>query len=295
MEIQTLSIVVPAGCPNRCRFCVSRLHDDDEYVNQIEKNRRFKHLYRSDYIARLAFARDNGCNTIIYTGDGEPILNMNFLESISGWNRELEHPFRWMELQTSGVTLNDEKLRWLRNEIRVANISLSLSSIWSDDENANYNTTPEKLKVNIKQLCDEIKRYDFNLRLSLNMTDYYNGKSAEDIFKQVSELKANQVTFRVLYYKSNPQTDEEKNINNWIKKHRCDDDTLANIWDYVKNKGRRLERLPFGAVRYSVHEISTVIDDDCMNVEAKEALKYLILRPDCKLYTKWDDFGSRLF
>ena len=58
---------------------------------------------------------------------------------------------------------------------------------------------------------------------------------------------------------------------------------------------RSLERLPFGALRYSVDGISTVVDDDCMNQEVKDTLKYLILRPDCKLYTKWDDAGSLLF
>jgi hypothetical protein len=61
---------------------------------------------------------------------------MAFLESAATWNRELEHSFRWLELQTSTVSLDDEKLRWLRNEIEVATISFSLSSIWSDRENA---------------------------------------------------------------------------------------------------------------------------------------------------------------
>ncbi|MBN2443682.1 MAG: radical SAM protein, partial [Spirochaetales bacterium] len=171
MEIQTLSIVVPAGCPNKCRFCVSRLHDDNEYINQVEENTRFKHLYKRDYLARLGFARDNGCNTVILTGSGEPVLNMDFLESVATWNRELEHPFRWLELQTSGVTLDYEKLKILRNEIKVSTISLSLSSIFSDDENGEYNCTPERLKISIESLCKQIRGLDFNLRLSLNMTD----------------------------------------------------------------------------------------------------------------------------
>lgn len=295
MEVQTLSIVVPAGCPNRCKFCVSRMHDDSEYVNQIEKNKRFKHLYRSDYAARLAFARDNGCNTIIYTGDGEPILNMDFLESVSTWNRELEHPFRWMELQTSGVTLDEEKLRWLRNEIKIATISVSLSSVFDDGDNAAYNGTPAKLRVNIGSLCGLIKELDFNLRLSLNMTDHYTGCSPADVFERVHALGADQVTFRVLYKASEPVTGEAKEINAWIDAHACAKSTIDAINAYIVDKGRRLERLPFGAMRYSVHGISTVVDDDCMNTEARESLKYLILRPNCKLYTKWDDHGSLLF
>lgn len=41
--------------------------------------------------------------------------------------------------------------------------------------------------------------------------------------------------------------------------------------------------------------MSTVLDEDCMSEEAKESVKYLILRPNCKLYSKWDDKGSLVF
>lgn len=295
MEIQTLSIVVPAGCPNGCRFCVSRLRNTNEYINQIEKNKRFKHLYRRDYLARLGFARDNGCNTIVFTGSGEPILNMEFLESVATWNRELEHPFRWLELQTSGVTLNEKKLKTLRNEMKIATIALSLSSIWSDDENAEYNNTPEKLKVDIGALCTHIKELDFNLRLCLNLTDVFNKRSPEEIFNRAAELSANQLTFRILYKTKTPGTDLAREINHWIENHSCETETIDTIKEYIITHGRKLEQLPFGAIRYSLQNISTVVDEDCMNVKAKAVLKYLILQPDCKLYTKWDDQGSLLF
>ncbi|MBN2532011.1 MAG: radical SAM protein [Spirochaetales bacterium] len=295
MKIQTLSIVVPAGCPNRCSFCVSRLHNTDKYINQIEKNTRFKHLYRRDYLARLGFARDNGCNTIVFTGSGEPILNMEFLESAATWNRELEHPFRWLELQTSGTTLNEKKLKILRNEIKVATIALSLSSIWSDDENAEYNNTPAKLKVNIESLCRKIRELDFNLRLSLNLTDKYNRRSPEEIFDRASALNANQITFRILYKDKSPETELSRKINLWIENHSCEITTIDAIKEYIITYGRKLEQLPFGAIRYSVQNISTVVDEDCMSMKAREVLRYLILRPDCKLYTKWDDQGSLLF
>jgi len=44
MIIQSLSIVVPAPCPNSCQFCVSKMHIDDTYQNQIEQNIRFRDL-----------------------------------------------------------------------------------------------------------------------------------------------------------------------------------------------------------------------------------------------------------
>lgn len=291
MQIQSLSIDVPASCLNNCCFCVSHMHRET-YVNQIEKNRRFTDLYTKDYKKRLLFARDNGCNTVMLTGNGEPLLNQPFLEKFALWNESLPSPFKWIEIQTAGTLLDDEYLRFLRNTVGVNTISLSLSSIFDNVKNAEYNRTKKGFEVYIDSLCKEIKRYDFNLRLSLNMTDVYNDIKPLEIFNRAKQLQADQITFRKLFVnKENPNIPE----NEWIEKHQCHNDKFAEIEDYVKLTGRALEVLPFGATRYSVHEMSVVIDNDCMNVTAGNTLKYLILRPDAKLYTKWDNKGSLLF
>lgn len=290
MIVQSLSVAVPAGCPNACRFCVSRMHEE-AYSNQIEKNLRFRDLYKRDYRDRLAFARDNGCNSLIFTGDGEPLMNRRFIEEVADLNASLSLPFRILELQTSGATLDDEALRWLRNTIRVSTISLSLSSIWSNEENADYNGATAQFAINIDKLCAEIKRYDFNLRLSLNMTDVYNSAAPETIFTRAGALGADQITFRKLYM-SGQDTPQDA----WIREHAVREAFWRDLSAWVQNHGRRLERLPYGALRYSVSGISTVIDDDCMSTaEGKEEIKYLILRQNCRLYTRWDDRGSLLF
>jgi sulfatase maturation enzyme AslB (radical SAM superfamily) len=290
MDIQSLSIVVPGGCPNACKFCVSRMHAE-AYANQIEKNRRFRDLYARDFLARMAFARDNGCNNLILTGDGEPLAHERFLDDFASWNARLSKPFRWIELQTSGVTLDDEKLRWLRNTVGVSTIALSLSSIFDSDANAEQNGTPPGLRVDIDALCADIKRYDFNLRLSLNMTDRYNGVTGDDIFKRAALLGADQLTFRRLY-ESGGELPEDR----WVREHSVASSFWPDIDAFIRAEGRVLERLPYGALRYSVRGISTLVDGDCMAVaEEASAIRYLILRPDCKLYTKWDDRGSKLF
>ncbi|HOA80831.1 MAG TPA: radical SAM protein [Defluviitaleaceae bacterium] len=291
MKIQSLSVCVPAGCLNKCKFCVAHMHKD-EYTNQIEDNRRFYDLYRNDYLKRMQFARDNGCNTVILTGDGEPLLNRSFLKDFGLMNKELDSPFRWIELQTSGTLLDDEYLRFLRNHVGVNTISLSLSSIFDSKKNAEYNGTKKGYEVDIDHLCSEIKRYDFNLRLSLNLTDVYDGDfdSISRIFARAKDLGADQITFRVLY-----MSDHETEENDWIAKHSASPQFVANIRDYIINFGKPLEILPFGARRYSVHGISTVLDDDCMSQEVKDAVKYLILRPNAKLYSRWEDRGSLIF
>lgn len=292
MNIQSLSVVVPGRCVNACKFCVSKLHKE-EYVDQIDRNLRFRDLYERDYMERLQFARDNGCNTLILTGDGEPVVNKDFLNDFASWNVQIANPFRWIEVQTSGVTLDDEKLRWLRNKVRISTISLSLSDVFDNQRNQDYNGTPEKIKIDIDWLCKEIKRYDFNLRLSLNMTDAYNQRSPQEIFDRCAALGADQITFRVLYDVESAVSPE---IHQWIKDHRAAAAVIEGINTHIRGHGRKLERLPFGALRYAVQGMSCVLDDDCMSTaEDVEAIRYLILRPNCKLYTKWDDKGSVLF
>jgi hypothetical protein len=134
----------------------------------------------------------------------------------------------------------------LRNYIRVKTISLSLSSIWSSKENAEYNRTAKNFIVDIEETCKTIKKYDFSLRLSLNMTDFYNKKTPAQIFERAEKLGANQITFRVLYNVSNAKTEREKEINEWIIAHRCNPKKIEEINEYIKKHGRPLERLPFG-------------------------------------------------
>ena len=289
MKIQSLSIAVPAGCGNQCKFCVSHMHRDN-YTNQIENNSRFFDLYERDYIDRMAYARDNGCNCVLLTGDGEPLLNRNFLKHFSHWNQMLAKPFRQIELQTSGQTLDDEYLRFLRNTVRVSVISLSVSAL-DDDYNELYNQPKSQAyHVEIDKVCSDIKRYDFALRLSMNLTFYFDGLGVDKIFERAAALGANQLTFRVLY-ENGGDTDESR----FVREYSCSKRKVGGIRDYIISNGRPLNRLPYGAVKYSVNGISCVIDGDCMSTEVSEDLKYLILRPDCKLYSHWDDVGSLVF
>lgn len=289
MRIQSLSICVPGRCPNKCRFCVARMHHE-YYKNQIEKNKPFRRLYKEDYKTKLAFARDNGCNTLMFTGTGEPLANQSYLEMVGEMNRSLEKPFRMIELQTSGIFIKEPLLRWLRNDIQVNTISLSLSS-FNSHINSDYNVIPVDLRFLIVDICKLIKIYDFNLRLSLNMTDEFDKYSVAQIFDECSKLGADQVTFRKLYH--SPENDKPQ--DKWISTHLVKDIFWIDLNNYIKFNGRKLEKLPFGATRYSVNEMSVVVDEDCMSTETKEEVKYLIMRENCKLYTKWNDKGSLLF
>lgn len=119
MKIQSLSVVVPNNkCINNCKFCVSKMHAND-VKDQLNENLPFFDLYMNDYIKRLEFARDNGCNTVMLTGNSEPQQNRKFLSYFGMFMKMMNRPFRWVEMQTTGVLLDDPYLRFLRNHVGV--------------------------------------------------------------------------------------------------------------------------------------------------------------------------------
>jgi len=286
MEVQSLSIVIPAKCPNRCPFCVSHMN---------KENRKFKDFsdmvgYKLNVKKRMEFARDNGTNTLMLTSTGEALENVGAIIDVLSINRNLESPFKWVELQTSGVGLLRaiyENEEWFTD---ISTISISVVDIFDSENNADVMVMPRDRKVDIENVIGKLKNvWGFNVRLSINLTNLYDNFSVSKIFNRLIELEVDQVTFRKLY-KSGEDTKQDK----WIDKN-SNDSTVDRIARYIKEHGHELERLPFGAMKYSLEGISTVMDDDCMAKEMKNVLKYMIIREDGKLYTKWDDKGSLIF
>ena len=293
MNIQSLSIVVPThGCMNQCKFCVSRMHKE-EYKDLISSGDYF---HKKDYMNRMAFARDNGCNTVMLTGQGEPQQNMTFISDFAKMNSELAMPFRNIEIQTTGAKIYNHTLNCLRDN-GITTISISVSCLNNDEINTDI-INGGHTRIDLKWLCSTIKEYGMNLRLSLNVTKWiylYEAPNGgfEKIFDYCSTvLNADQVTFRKMYTdgSDSPQT-------LWINDNNVNVDSyFGGLNDYIKSNGRYLDTLEYGSKRYSVMGMSTVVDEDCMaKSEEKKTLKYLILRPNCKLYTQWDDKGSLLF
>jgi len=315
MNIQSISIVVPTrGCINKCKFCVSRMHDNpyENHFDEIQIRKRIK------YAAR------NGVNTLILTGTGEALQNVVFLKKLKIVLDKEGHPFPNVEIQTTGVMLMDYKEGYgmepgerfkiyenidLLKYLGVNTISLSVSDIFNSGNNWDIIGAPKKFRPSLSELCQFIRDRHFNLRLSLNMTSVYNNKSPERILKACKSLGANQITFRKLYH-----SDDNSEQTKWVKENACDEEVFDNINEYIAGDyrldpddlidetivhgdghGTPLYRLPFGSMVYSIMGMSVAIDDNCMAKGEDGKLKYVILREDGKLYCRWDDEGSLLF
>ena len=289
--IQSLSVVVPnLACINDCAFCVSKMHAAD-YPNLLDENLPHYDFYIREFRKRLEFARDNGCNTLMITGNTEPQQNKHFLVLLGLFIQMMKDPFKIIEMQTTGVMLDDGYLRLLRNHVGVNTISLSISS-FDEEQNKQYIGMKPVLaeKFNLKELCKLIKTYGFTLRLSINLTDAFNGTSAEKLFTTCKEYHADQVTLRVLY-KSGHDTPQDK----WLDLHNIDPAHAETYSEYVVAHGEALEILEFGATKYDLMGMSIVVDTDCMSKASKDVYKYMILRPNCKLYSRWDTPASLIF
>lgn len=298
MNIQSISIVVPTnGCVNNCKPCVSKMHTNN-YNNAFDK---------SSITKRIKFAANNNVNTCILTGTGEALQNTEFLWNLVEIFRNLNHPFPNVELQTTGVMLKDPNFNNIKllKELGVNTISLSVFDIFNDDNNIEIAHIHKKLQFELEDMCNFIKEQQFNLRISINMIDLYDDYRAKEILERCKQLGANQITFRKLYH-----ANDNSEQSNWVIENQCSNNTLQRIknfitgWtknvnapneEYIEGHGKMLYRLPFGAMTYSVMDMSTVIDDNCMSKEENEKLKYVILRENGKLYCQWDDEGSLIF
>lgn len=299
MNIQSLSICVPAKkCINDCKFCCSKMHGGD-YED------RFTPIcstmsYIEDMKKRLQYARDNGCNTLMLTGNNEPQQNKEFLRVLGVVNQSLNNPFKNIEIQTSGAFIDKDMLDFLK-EIGVTTIAVSVACIDSDELNRSIIQTPDK-NLQLDVLCRNIKSRNFNLRICLNMNDFmceslHSGSyqiAHQFIMTKCTNFKADQITCRALW-----TSEDGTEQADWIKENVTIQtfNFISQFKNQVKARGRYLDTLEYGADRYDYDGFSTVVDEDSMaqSDEKKESVKYLILRPDGHLYSKWDSKASLIF
>ena len=126
MKIQSLSVVVPNKmCINNCPFCVSRMVNSNVYLNKMDLNDPHYDISVREYLKRLKYVANLGCNTVMLTGTSEPQQNKQFLATFALLHQQLGSPFSNIEMQTTGLMLNGNNnyLRFLRNFVGVNTIA----------------------------------------------------------------------------------------------------------------------------------------------------------------------------
>lgn len=294
MNIQSLSVCVPAKrCINDCKFCCSKMHTAD-YRDNFTDILRYSD-YSDDMRKRLTYARDNGCNTCMLTGNNEPQQNKEFLRVFSEVNKTLPSPFLNIEMQTSGAFIDADFLDFFKYSVGLTTAAVSIACLDDDEANREMIQTKDS-GLKLSDLCKEIKKRNINLRLCLNMNDSMllnHSYTPETIVSLCGELGADQITFRALW-----SADDDTAQSKWINENVTDitHNFIKELKADVIAKGKYLDTLEYGASRYDYYGFSVVVDEDSMSQEKNtEAVKYLILRPDGHLYSKWDSKASLIF
>ena len=306
MNIQSLSIVVPnKGCINKCPFCVSRMVNSNTYENLMDINHPHYDINVREYLKRLRFVADNGCQTLMLTGTSEPQQNKQFLATFALLHQQIGSPFPNIEMQTTGFRLDcdHDYIRFLRNFVGVNTVALSINSL---DDKANCEVLGHQssyLKssdssfgcyvppLQISRLCNLLKEYDFNIRCCFNLTDAFNNYHPSTLFlKAKKDYHADQITFRQLY---SAKAGTEQDL--WIQKHPISNSFVEEVHAYLDNRPQ-IGKTVYGTTCYDVNGMSVIFDRDCMGKNpATDVKKYLILRPNCKLYSQWDSKASLVF
>ena len=172
MNIQSFSIVVPnKACMNKCPYCVSRMVNSNVYPNLMDVNHPTYDYNVKEYMRRMKYVADNGCQTLMLTGTSEPQQNKQFLNTFALIHRLLGKPFTNIEMQTTGVLLdkNPDYLRFLKNFVGVNTMAISLSSL-SQEMNSNIIGN----NVDVVKLCHMLLRYGFNIRICCNLTSIFD-------------------------------------------------------------------------------------------------------------------------
>lgn len=295
MDIQSFSVVVPnKECINKCPFCVSRMVNSNIYPNKMDVCHPTYDYNVKEYMRRMQYVANTGCQTLILTGTSEPQQNKQFLNTFALIHRLLGKPFTNIEMQTTGMLLDDPNyLRFLKNFVCVNTLALSISSPhWMQNTDLiGHPFGDPNPSVDFTKVANMAKDYGFNVRLCFNLSDYFKFENVPGFFDWCSkDLQADQVTFRVLY-SSNAKTPQAA----WIKKHMMPKDSIKRLNSFLRKFKPVGETLYGATIRY-VNGMSVIFDDDCMGKNpTRSAMKYLILRPNCKLYSSWDDPASLVF
>lgn len=286
---KSLTVIVPppevgALCDNNCGYCSMR------NSNRITVFDRANDDYRKDYVNKLNYAREEGCNNLILTGNTtDPLQNKEWLVSFGSFLSQMDKPFRKIEFRTMGSGLDLQFFQFLK-ELGVTTLTLVCYDIFDDDNNWSYVGCGEDKKINIANVIAMGRQTSIDVRLEVNLTEDYNNRTHAEVLSKCATLGATQVTFKGLYYDS---AIEDAN-NEWLREHGVLKTWYDTLIDYIEMNGVVLHTLETGLTQYDCNGISIVLK----SLETDRATDYreefAILREDIYLYTKWNTLASKI-
>ena len=270
---------------------IGRNEDEHEWMNVHDESEiklyRNDMFYNKEYLARLSYAREIGADTVVLTAIGEPQQNMEFIRRFAKMNQSLSNPFKRIEIKTTGAGITKKMLQVIIRSCGINTVTLLISS-FNDDMNANINGTTGVNRVDLEKICSEIRELGGNLKLHINLTNEFDVFQSTPwaLFKECRyRFNASQVVLSELY--ADPETDQGV----WVEANGANPKTIYALEQYLIQFGTELVDA-FSKRKYAIHDMGVSLHHSLLD---KDFPSQIILRPNCKLYTRWSDPGSLIF
>lgn len=272
LNAENLTISVPnRGCDKNCPYCVSKM------TGSVNSNMEL--MYRNAHKV-YNVARAAGVTSVLFTGKGEPMLNIPVL-----FNLLKEFNDFPCEVQTNGIQLlgairDGENLITLLAENGLNVVAISM------DNDAQFEA--------YKPVIELINSNGMIVRLTVNLTDrlkkYHLPEFAIDY---CINSGVRQLTFRHITI---PKNCKDSKVGKWIKEHAVRRSDFSNALVNIMHNGRLIRDLNTGVKIYDFGGLSLAISDYCIqDQDFGSNLRSLIFQEDGHLYTSWGSEASILF
>lgn len=233
--MNNLQICLPyQSCAFCCKMCVARGHK--HYYRFMNLYAEDPQNYKEKLISVICAAKPKIDNLII-TGECDPTQNAQFVRDVISWVNN-RYPVE--------ITTHNQHFDRILGGIHVDTISLSVTNVKEYLSAWHCSKSPE--------MAD-------NYRLVILLTKEFNFLNAGNF----SPMGFNQITFKILQYGEDEQT------NKWIEANRMDEAHLDQIREIVQQFNTD--------GRYSVR-----LDTNCQEANGR----YKIFRSDGKVYPSWE-------
>jgi len=272
LKAENLAISVPSvGCDKNCPYCISRmtgyLPSDPTLVEW--------NLAKVLRVAEMAEV-----TSILFTGKGEPVLNIQLLGSL------MQQCSTWwpLELQTNGVHLykNLIDVDWLRSR------GLNVLALSMDN--------PQQFKDYVP-LIDHANKLSLVVRLTVNITNRLENKfTFTQLVNYCSQHRVRQLTLRKIVA---PEVPFDQQTAKWIEANAPTslyDSMISEATKLIKTEGRLIRQLNNGVNIYDINDVSFSHSDYCIQERSLgNNVRSLVYQEDGHLYTSWSSKASILF
>jgi molybdenum cofactor biosynthesis enzyme MoaA len=292
MRIQTLSLVVQAGCGAGCPFCIAR------QTPVVAKSDKVWMSGAADRGLRKAFrlAEIGGCTTALITSKAEPLNNPDQVEDYIRQANHYDMPL--VELQTNGMAFQradfTELLETWRN-LGLTTIAISCAGI-DDEKNQEIYDPKGTLTMSGYKLAHAVKPVlDAGLMCRLTVTLFKGGvDSVEAVHKVIGYCRDNgiqQVTFgRVTM----PESSRNEKATAWVKEHAISWEMLTELRASLCERGTPILSLMHGARVWDVNGVAVGVRECLTRSKQIEEIRSLIYWPDGKITYDWSYAAARL-